>query len=147
MSLDAQMWGLAIQNILTAPVIPLGEKSCAVCGGLLFNKRPTVITKYCSPECKAVSKRNAEAERREALREAPSARFTKFAGVVSACEVCGSAYEPKMPHQKVCSVACRTKAATILKKAIKDAKENEYTEIVKARKSKRGPAFMAERPR
>ena len=122
------MWGIAISNILSAPVIPLGEKSCAVCGGLLFNKRPTVITRYCSPECKAVSKRNAEAER----------RFKKFAGVVAKCEVCGNKYEPKMPHQKTCSVACRTKAATILKKAIKDAKEKEYTEIVKARKSKRG---------
>ena len=130
------MWGLAIQNILTAPVIPLGEKTCAVCGGMLYNKRPTSITRYCSPECKMINKRTVEAEKREALREAP--RFKKFAGVVSACEVCGNKYEPKMPHQKTCSVACRTKAATILKKAIKDAKEKEYTEIVKARKSKRG---------
>ena len=121
------MWGLAIQNILTAPVIPLGEKTCAVCGGMLYNKRDTVITRYCSPECKAVSKRNAEAER----------RFKKFAGVVAKCEVCGNKYEPKMPHQKTCSVPCRTKAATILKKAIKDAKENEYVELVQQRK-KRG---------
>ena len=130
------MWGLAIQNIMSAPVIPVGIKTCAVCDSPLDNKRPTVITRYCSDECKAVNKKNVEAEKREALREAPS-RFTKFAGVVSACEVCGSAYEPKMPHQKTCSVVCRTKAATILKKAIKDAKEKEYTEIVKARK-KRG---------
>ena len=141
------MWGIAIRNIMSAPVIPAGVKTCAVCDSPLDNKRDTIITRYCSDKCKAVRKKNVEAEKREALREAPSARFTKFAGVVSACEVCGSAYEPKMPHQKVCSVACRTKAATILKKAIKDAKENEYTEIVKARKSKRGPAFMAERPR
>ena len=129
------MWGLAIQNILTAPVIPLGEKTCAVCGGMLYNKRPTSITRYCSPECKTINKRNVEAEKREALREAP--RFKKFAGVVSACEVCGNKYEPKMPHQKTCSVACRTKAATILKKAIKDAKEKEYVELVANRK-KRG---------
>jgi predicted nucleic acid-binding Zn ribbon protein len=98
-------------------VLPVGRETCKRCGKPL----PEGNVKYCGPVCFKSARNDAErrrySEEKLIAQKAAKAAWSQRQPERS-CPVCGKAFRPKEPRQKICSDACRRDNARVLGRAL-----------------------------